>query len=450
MTKAFFLFLFTITGFVSFAKSGKIVISGQVKNQSATSISIADFNYKNLASSGLDNEGNFKMTARLNDGYYLLTYGRYTSYVYLNPKDDLTIIFDANYFKSTLSFEGRGSSRNNYLAKKALVASQFTSDFEAFYSKDQGLYLKNLENLKNTHLRSLSTYDVEDFFIEAETKSLEYARLLAIQNYESNYKFYLGEEISVSEDFTSLAKEIGSYDADDYKKQPYYRYLVNSYWNDRIDSAPSVNSMLDVFRQVPSQDLMITLINGLYSKISSNKDRSKDYLDLIKLITNYQPFIEAAEEKYRETLESKSLERGDASPGFSYESINGDNISLKDLKGKYVYIDVWATWCSPCLKQVTYLKKLEAHFEDKNIVFVSISVDKREFKAVWKQMIADKELGGLQLFADNSFDSEFMNAYAVNSIPRFILIDPDGNILESEAPRPSYQKTTDLLEQLLR
>ena len=64
-------------------------------------------------------------------------------------------------------------------------------------------------------------------------------------------------------------------------------------------------------------------------------------------------------------------------------------------------------------------------------------------------MIADKELGGLQLFADKSFDSAFMDAYAVHSIPRFILIDPEGKIVDTEAPRPSFDKTRVLLDELL-
>ena len=64
-------------------------------------------------------------------------------------------------------------------------------------------------------------------------------------------------------------------------------------------------------------------------------------------------------------------------------------------------------------------------------------------------MVIDKKLGGLQLFADKSFDSAFMDAYAVNSIPRFILIDPEGKIVNTQAPRPSFDATKVLLDGLL-
>jgi len=441
-----------LTLFISlslFAKSGKIVLSGQVQNFSATSIKITHLNNQKLVSAELDADGNFSMSTKIEDGYYLLKYGRNTAYIYLYPKDKLTLNFDAKHFENTLVFDGQGSARNNYLAEKTRIDTQLTKDLEAFYKVDEAGYLKNIENVKNTHAALLATYEVNSFFKIAEGKSLEYDRLLSIQNYKSNYKFYLGDEISPSEEFYEPLAALKLDNEDDYKKQPYFRYLVNSVWSKRIEAAPDVEGMLDVLREVPSQAVLISLMNGFYSKISSNKERSKDYLDLIKLLTKDKPFIEAAEKQYQEVLKSQGLNQGDISPEFSYETVDGKMISLSDLKGKYVYIDVWATWCGPCIKQVPYLKKLEERYHDKNVVFVSISVDKEEVKATWKQMIIDKQLGGLQLFADKSFDSAFMDAYAVNSIPRFILIDPEGKIVDTEAPRPSFDKTRDLLDELL-
>ncbi|WP_299125572.1 TlpA disulfide reductase family protein [uncultured Winogradskyella sp.] len=432
-----------------FAKSGKVILSGKVSNPSVTSIKITYFDYKEVASAELDDNGNFKISAKIEGGFYFLSYGRNTAYIYLYPKDELSISFDAEHFDETLVFEGKGAERNNYLAKKSVKGSELTKDLDAFYKVDETTYIKNIANVKQRHLNALAKINVEDFFKTAEEKSLEFERLLSIQNYKSNYKFYLGEEISPSKGFYKPVEKIDVRNEDDYKRQPYYRYLVNSVWNKKIDAAPDAESMLNVLREVKSQPIIISLINGFYSKISSNKERAKDYLDLIKMVTTHQPFIEAAEKQYQEVMKSKGLSKGDASPEFSYETIDGKIISLNDLKGKYVYIDVWATWCAPCIKQVPYLKQLEERYHNKNIVFVSISVDKEKVKDTWKQMIADKELGGLQLFADKSFDSDFMNAYAVNSIPRFILIDPEGKIVDPEAPRPSFDKTRVLLDELL-
>ena len=152
-----------------------------------------------------------------------------------------------------------------------------------------------------------------------------------------------------------------------------------------------------------------------------------------------------------------ALPKGTPSPTFvNYENFAGGNTSLSDLKGKYVYMDIWATWCGPCIKEVPSLKKIEKQFEDKNIEFVSISVDegrgyKGDAKAAylgWKKMVAEKELGGMQLFADKGFMSDFIQAYQIKGIPRFILLDPNGNIVNADAPRPSSPQLVELFNTL--
>ncbi len=442
--------LFTLCISISvFAKSGKITLSGKVTNPSVNTIKITDFDHKELASAELDATGLFKMSAKIEDGFYFLSYGRNSAYIYLYPKDELSASFDANHFDETLMFKGQGAERNNYLAKKSVLNQKLTEDLDAFYKVDETTYLANISNVKSKHLEALNNYNIEPFFKTAEEKSLEYGRLLSIQNYKSSYKFYLGEEITPSDAFFAPIQKVDLTNEEDFKKQPYYRYLVNSVWSKRINEAPDVNGMFKVIRSIKSQPIFVSLANGLYGKISSKKERAKDYLDLIKRLTNNTKYIEASEKRYEEVMNAKGLTKGDISPEFSYESIDGETVSLSDLKGKYVYIDVWATWCGPCIKQVPYLKALEKRYHDKAIVFVSISVDKEKVKDTWKQFIADKELGGLQLFADKSFDSDFMNAYSINSIPRFILIDPEGKIIDPEAPRPSFEKTKVLLDELL-
>lgn len=152
-----------------------------------------------------------------------------------------------------------------------------------------------------------------------------------------------------------------------------------------------------------------------------------------------------------------ALPKGAASPSFiGYENYAGGNMSLSDLKGKYVYLDIWATWCGPCKREIPSLKKIEKQFEGKNIEFVSISVDEgRGYKGDmaaayegWKKMIKDKDLGGIQLMADNGFKSEFIQAYQIRGIPRFILIDPQGNIVNADAPRPSNPQLVELFNSL--
>ena len=141
------------------------------------------------------------------------------------------------------------------------------------------------------------------------------------------------------------------------------------------------------------------------------------------------------------------LAKGSASPKFiDYENHKGGNTSLDDLKGKYVYIDLWATWCNPCKQEIPSLHKVEKKYHDKNIAFVSISIDSDRDYEKWKKMVTDKELSGIQLYSKR--DKTFSDAYKINSIPRFILIDPNGNIVDANAPRPSNPQLITLFESL--
>ncbi len=175
-------------------------------------------------------------------------------------------------------------------------------------------------------------------------------------------------------------------------------------------------------------------------------DQSLEMIDpQIEGMKNYFGQVAALKEK---------LPKGAPSPTFEkYENYKGGTTSLSDLKGKYVYIDVWATWCGPCKAEIPSLKKVEEAYHGKNIAFVSISVDDDrshggswdKAKADWKKMVADKELGGIQLFAPKGWSSEFVKNYSINSIPRFLLIDPQGNIVDANAPRPSSSALIELL-----
>ena len=153
----------------------------------------------------------------------------------------------------------------------------------------------------------------------------------------------------------------------------------------------------------------------------------------------------------------EAFPKGSPSPTFvDYENFAGGNMSLSDLKGKYVYMDIWATWCGPCIREIPSLKNIEKQYEGKNIEFVSISVDEgRGYKGDaaeaykgWKKMVAEKELGGIQLMADRGFNSEFIRKYQINGIPRFILVDPNGNIVSADAPRPSNSALIELFNDL--
>jgi thiol-disulfide isomerase/thioredoxin len=154
--------------------------------------------------------------------------------------------------------------------------------------------------------------------------------------------------------------------------------------------------------------------------------------------------------KYYNQISANKKLNNIQSPNFVYENHAGGKTSLESLKGKYVYIDVWATWCGPCRAEIPSLKTLEESMQGKNIEFVSISVDVEKDYEKWKDFVKDKSLGGTQLIADNNWSSDFIKAFGINSIPRFILIDPTGKVVDADAKRPSNPKLKEQLEGLLK
>ena len=189
---------------------------------------------------------------------------------------------------------------------------------------------------------------------------------------------------------------------------------------------------------------------------NANKDIDTSIIN--SLSKNIDPMLNYYKGYLAESIALKTeLPKGAPSPTFdAYENYNGGTTSLSDLKGKYVYIDVWATWCGPCKAEIPSLKALEKQYHDKNIQFVSLSIDDDrshggswdKAREDWKAMIADKELSGVQLFAPNGWQSPFVLDYKIKGIPRFILIDPNGNIVTPDAPRPSSPELTELFASL--
>ena len=152
---------------------------------------------------------------------------------------------------------------------------------------------------------------------------------------------------------------------------------------------------------------------------------------------------------------NKKIAKGRPSPKFeNYIDIKGGKKSLDSFKGKYVYIDVWATWCGPCIREIPALDKLEKEYHSKNIAFVSISTDESRrsggsweaAEKKWSNFVKDRNMSGIQLWSGK--DTRFQQEYQINGIPRFILIDPQGNIVDANAPRPSDPRLRNIFNSL--
>lgn len=305
----------------------------------------------------------------------------------------------ANRFSDTITISsGRSFKQKVGINKKG----EFQTTFEA--SKDGGLYRLNDGN-EGTTMFLKNGYDLT---LTLDTKDFD--ETIVYKGKGANENNYLAKKALSDEKFEMDLEAL--FDADE---ATFKEALAKKKANDI--------SMID------GKGFDETLVKMLRPSFDQEEKFLLDY--------------------YNQKVAAKKME-GIVSPSFDYENHKGGKTKLEDLRGKYVYIDVWATWCGPCVAEIPHLKKVEEKYHGKNIEFVSISVDTEKDYEKWKKMVVSKELGGIQLFADKNWTSDFIKAYGINAIPRFILIGPDGKVIKADAARPSSASLTELLDSLVK
>lgn len=134
--------------------------------------------------------------------------------------------------------------------------------------------------------------------------------------------------------------------------------------------------------------------------------------------------FKAVEQKVNLT---KRLDIGKQAINFSQMDDKGKMVSLSDVKGKYILIDFWASWCGPCRTEYPFLKKAYSEFKDKNFEIIGVSLDDK--KTAWLDAIKSNGFEWIELCDLQGRDNAVAKAYGVAAIPQSFLIDPQGMII---------------------
>ncbi len=122
-------------------------------------------------------------------------------------------------------------------------------------------------------------------------------------------------------------------------------------------------------------------------------------------------------------IDDPELARARMAPPFSITTMDGQRVSLDELKGKAVLIDFWATWCAPCRDALPHMKAIAKKFQSQPLAVLSVSLDDDERK--WKDFVAKNEMTWLQ-YRDGGFNGPIAKLFAVRAIPQTFTIDADG------------------------
>jgi thiol-disulfide isomerase/thioredoxin len=136
-------------------------------------------------------------------------------------------------------------------------------------------------------------------------------------------------------------------------------------------------------------------------------------------------------------------------PDVTFSDPDGKSHHLSDFFGKTLYIDLWATWCGPCCAEIPYLEKMVEHYKTNNhIQFISISLDTNH--DAWLNKVKTDKPAWQQFNVNKEEDRIISTQWGVMSIPRFLIINPDGTICDNDAFRPSDTNFISKLDAIIK
>ena len=456
------LFLFTLIAVVSCTGNelDKVSeLSGTLQNPGESTLIFLEGRDADTVS--VNEDGSFTYVKELErPGRFSLMAGKKRVSLYLAPGYDLSVSFDLEDFDGSLVYEGDLALENNYLIQIADLNKEISGNMKELYSAPADEFLEGIKSVLNSKEKFLESYkeenpDICKEFVANEMMTYKFSYYSSLNTYEPAHKYYAKvEEVQLPEGWYDFENEI-EINNPAYLNVPAAMGFVGNLINKKITASGVASAEEDwgtakllkaqfdwVTTNLDNQDMINHFLNQYISSIVdySGTTGIEDQVALFYEKSTDEEAITALKEKEEMWA---PLAKGEPAPAFTIPDINGDMVSLSDFKGKYVYIDFWATWCGPCKVEIPILEEMAVTYADKNIEIISISVD--QDKQAWIDMVTEDNPQWLQLHDGINMNDDYLVKY----IPTFVLIDRDGNFINSRAPRPSSgEKLESLLNSL--
>ncbi|QKJ30656.1 AhpC/TSA family protein [Mucilaginibacter mali] len=167
-------------------------------------------------------------------------------------------------------------------------------------------------------------------------------------------------------------------------------------------------------------------------KLTTDQAYSMDYAEIAPLYNELSPELKSsvAGQRFTGQLEKmKKVAIGAMAPAFTLPDTAGRQVSLSDFRGKYVLVDLWASWCGPCRAENPNLVRTYNKYKGKNFTILGVSLDRADDKAKWEAAINKDGLTWTHVSDLKFWQCEVALAYGVQAIPQNFLLDPSGKIV---------------------
>ena len=409
----------------------------------------------------LNAEGKFDLLIeQATANYFTIDYNRQSISLYLLPADEVTLsVSGVNITDARIT--GSSAAYCNHILQRTKEDRAFSAAYPTFKmsSLPAETFFSLRDSVRNARLNSLAVNDKTSNFItpfrESESKIYAYQMGLDLINFKNQaIKSGMGampKSIEKYIDSIELNDESMAYDAS-YKSFVLNKASLEANLRYQSDSNKTPARYYELVIAVigewvkPERNKSV-LISEFMPQVLKDVGTSDmtSFISTLEKVTNDKKLLESVK---RYAAQYAHLYAGRIAPDAEFYDAEGKVSKLSDYRGKVLYIDTWATWCGPCKREIPFLKTLEESYHGKNVQFISVSTDKDV--TAWKTFIAKESMSGLQLHQSQEMEKTMSYLYAVNSIPRFVLIDEEGKIISVDAPRPSSgEEIRNLIDKVL-
>ncbi len=383
--------------------------------------------------------------------------------LFLEEGTNMTMKFSGDDFRNTLTFEGQGANTNNFI--KAFT-DQFNDQNQKVYGADRQKvmsgeikypdYLKIVDAFEDERCKYLDKnkkkQKLSNDFVAAMKADLTYA---SVKNC-----FQLGLQLKkpyTDENFPFMSK-VNLQDEDAGRLSINYHDAVKQFYQFRYMKEKNITQITDKYfmlemyelgsKELKGEGRDIFLSSTAYTVVHNKWDFLMDSIipRFKKDVTN-EKYRKAIVDRYDNYIAEKNKPFADGT-----EFVDGDYKKLEELlaqfKGKVVYVDVWASWCGPCKREMPHSLKLQKEFKDnEDIVFLFLDVNDQKPK--WEKAVKQLQITGKHYYCSRQLAAEFMSRFGIRGIPRYMIVDKTGKIVNTNAARPSWPNVAEELKKYL-